>query len=81
MSRIRKEFDAHLYPEDMHIRPAADKFHKENLKYDPYIYPGEEGEFDRETTPEIAPEDKEYGEYMHGNATISVADSKKFGGD
>ena len=37
--RVRREFDANLYPEDVKFRPVADQFFKEQLQHDPFIHP------------------------------------------
>ena len=63
--RIRKEFDANLYPEDVKFRPEAEKFFTEFKQYDPFIHKAEDGEFDDPDYEEIAPQDKVYGEIMH----------------
>ena len=64
LERIRREFDANLYPEDVKIRPEAEKFFQENKQYDPYIHKAEDGEFDR-PDDEVAPQDKDYGQRYH----------------
>ena len=37
--RVRREFDAHLYPEDVNERPEATAFFKEQQAHDPVLHP------------------------------------------
>ena len=80
VKRVRNEFDAHLYPEDIKIRPEAHSFLMEKAALTPVVTPAESNEIELEEGPESHLRTYK-PERFKDAAPISVADSKKFGGD
>ena len=80
--RVRREFDAHLYPEDVVEREAATAFFKEQQAHDPVLHP----EMDSEDTdtlveaPESRPPNQRKFGTLEAPPILSVADSDKFSG-
>ena len=79
VKRVRNQFDSHLYPEDIKIRPEAHAFMMEKAALTPVVTPAEGPELEEPESKE--PHLRTYGEELYKDAKLSVADSKKFGGD
>ena len=79
MQRVRNEFDSHLYPEDIKIRPEAHSFLMEKAALSPVVTPAESPEIEKPES--LEPHERKYGQERYTDAQITVADSKKFGWD